>query len=111
MPSINCSSDGNLKLLGPLDLSTLMNMSEEVDELLENRVVLSVDVSELEFNGSAILALLIHLMAGITSKGNQFALLGVNSRLQDMLNLAGLSDVFDVPSSGLSSDASSGPSS
>lgn len=86
--------DDSFQLSGYVDLSNLMAWRTELEERLPSNGSTRIDLSALDFNGSAILALMVFLTrrARVTDGDVQF--LQVSERLNQMTELADLSGLL-----------------
>ncbi len=89
--------DGNdVKLTGKLDLVSLMSYKREVEKSFPEDGSLSLDLSELEFEGSAVLALLVHIARRARTGGGRVQFVGASDRLVKMASLAELDELLGL---------------
>lgn len=96
MRIVNQTSEGHIELIGSLNLSTLMAFKDAVEEGLPNQPNIVIDLSKVEFEGSAILALLVLVVRRVKNNGGTVSFKGATRRLTEMAQLAGLSELFGL---------------
>ena len=96
MPRVNQTSEGHIALTGSLNLSTLMEFKNAVEHDLPGQQDIVVDLSGIDFQGSAILALLIFVVRQVRNNGGTVAFEGGTRRLTEMARLAGLSELLGL---------------
>jgi len=84
-----------LHLVGPLDVSSLISLSERIDDamsLAPERLV--VDLSRCDYMDAQAIRVLLDAHRSMWLQGGRLALRGVNSAAMRLLNIVGVQDVF-----------------
>ena len=87
---LEVDSDGSCRVTVLVDLASFMDIKAAVDEELAPDGAYRVDLSGLQFEGSAVLPLLVHMARRVRNGGGQLAFTGVPERLTQMIEMAGL---------------------
>ena len=92
------SDEGNVwRLIGELDLGSLMAWRELLDEVLPVSESVNLDFSELEIAGSAILALLVHLVRRSGPAGGSVQVTNPPEKLAEMAEMTDLTGLPGFP--------------
>ncbi len=93
-------SQTGIAIGGELNLTTLMLYYGELQSHLPFQSGFEVDLSEVEFNGSAVLALLVMIKRHAYRAEVEVVFKGADERLCDMAALAGLTSLMGLADSG-----------
>jgi anti-sigma B factor antagonist len=86
-----------LQLEGEIDLYTSTEFAESLRTMIARKPkVVVVDLGKVTFVGSSGLAALIEAARNVQEYGGEFALIGVQERVQHILEIARLDKVFRV---------------
>ena len=97
MSSVSVEGDV-LKLSGRLDLTTLMGFRQELAARFPFDREITVNLEQLEIDGSAVLALLILMARQARKDGGSVTFTGVSDNLSAMAALSGLTELLGLES-------------
>ena len=83
-----------LKLIGEVDLSCAQDARGAILKEIREGESLLVDLSETEYMDSSGVACLVEGMQASEKKGGEFALLGINDTIREVLEIAKLDQIF-----------------
>lgn len=84
-----------LHLVGPIDVSSLISLSERIDDaisLAPERLV--IDVSRCDYMDAQAMRVFLDAHRSMWLQGGRLVLRGVNSAAMRLLNMVGMQDVF-----------------
>ena len=90
MSNLDLGPDGSLRISGSVNLSTVPGLRDEVIEELDPSADYIMDLGSLEFEGSAVLLLLVFLVRHLRNGGGSVDFRQVPERLARMIDLAGI---------------------
>ncbi len=91
MLKIELLGNDSWKIAGHLTLENLMSWRSSLEQDLSFDTAATIDLSELEFEGSEVLALLVFLTRRARAAGGGITFLAVSDRLCQMAEMAELS--------------------
>ena len=94
MSRVNQSQPDHYSLEGCLSLASLMQFREEAEREIPAERSVRIDLSGVEAQGSAALALLVHLVRRARQAGGEVRFLNSPERLRLMAEMAGLSGLL-----------------
>lgn len=90
------AENGSLSLSGRLNLTTLMAYRRDLQDYLPFKEDQVVDLSNLEVEGSAVLALLVRMVRQARRSEVELKFIGASDRLKDMASLAGIAELLHL---------------
>ncbi len=83
-------------LSGKVSLTNIMAVRREFDARLPTACPVTVDLSELEVEGSAVLTLLVHIMRSMQQSGGSVRFENPGAGLRKIASLAGVLEILSL---------------
>ena len=98
MPSVVEISPGRFQLRGTFNLDTTMEFRQQIDAIVRFEEDVQFDLSALDVEGSAILALLVHACRAASQAGGSVRIREPPEKLRKIARLAGISSLLSLES-------------
>jgi anti-sigma B factor antagonist len=86
-----------IELEGEVDVYTVPNLKEKLNELLDKKMVDTVaDCSSLQYIDSTGLGALIGIRGKMSEEGKKFSMINVRPNVKKLLNITGLDKIFII---------------
>ncbi len=83
-------------LSGRVNLANLMEVRQEIDDRLSLGADVTVDLSALEAEGFAVLALLVYIKRAVLQSGGSLRFENPSTRLRKIASVGGLVDILSL---------------
>ena len=93
------TDEGNAPVVRPLGMSLTLEVVERIADLVRNRAEnrpLVIDMSEVEYLSSAVIARLVELRKDVDSRGGRLRIRNLHSDLAEVFRITRLDQVFGL---------------